>query len=422
MIYARPQYDASLKLCVLVAIAALVPAFAAAQSADTAPAARRPSLPTKIVTFTFGLSAGDNRDVTDGTGDTELRTSDLDAGLAFHHRGRRVTFDLSGQSAVRGTDIEIRPMRQQGAFDLAFAGARNQFHVAQMVSYAPSYQFGPVPEAAAPETEAASNHGDLSNARLAALVTSSGVDWTGNVGQQFAISASYNFRRTQFDDPSLDMTSHEAGFLVTRKISRFVALHGGYASRVAFSDASADGMMRVHDIDAGLDVSHPLNVSRRLSFNFGSGSALVPADGTLAFRLTAEAGLTRLIGRTWSARVGVKRAVRLVEGFAQPLLDNAVDVRVAGTLGRHVSPFSTGSFSAGNVGAGTGASNRYTTWTTASGVSFYIGRRAAVEVQHFISGNQFGDAVLLPPGVIAHRWRQGLRVGFTWRGPILQRL
>src|SRR5262249_24782926 len=157
----------------------------------------------------------------------------------------------------------------------------------QSLSYAPSYQFGAMPgPALTPETDVAQAHGDFANADLDALTSSTGVGWNRTLGHRFALTASYDLRRTLFDQrhSDLDMTSQDAGAGLTRRLTRYVSLHGAYTYRVADS-SSMGGRVRVNDIDAGVDFSRPLTVSKRTTLSFATGSSMVPdAEGT-AFRV-----------------------------------------------------------------------------------------------------------------------------------------
>jgi hypothetical protein len=45
------------------------------------------------------------------------------------------------------------------------------------------------------------------------------------------------------------------------------------------------------------------------------------------------------MGRSWKARAGVNRSVRLVEGFAEPVLDNSLNAALSGNLQRRLSVF-----------------------------------------------------------------------------------
>jgi len=412
------------RLCLLTAITALPLSVHAQSPGDATPAAARraPETPKQTMALTVGLSGGSSEERGDvNPSQTDGPVTDADATLAYHHRGRRTTFDLSGQSVVRGTQTEVTPMRQQGTFAFAATGQRQQFHLNQSASYAPSYQFGGTPgPAMTPETDTAQAHGDFANADLDALTSSTGVGWNRTLGSHFALTASYNLRRTMFDQAhsDLDMTSQDVGGGISRRLTRYVSLHGAYTYRVADSP-SMGGRVRVNDIDAGVDFSRPLTVSKRTTLSFATGSSIVPDAQGMAYRVTGNAALNRAFGRTWNLRVGVNRAVRLVEGFTQPMMENSLDTALGGNLARHLSWSSSGSYSTGSVGLEQQAQNGYTNWTAASGLNVELGRHALFNVHYFIASDDFDQGVALPPGLVNQRLRQGVRAGITLRAPLM---
>jgi len=388
------------------------------------PLSIRPSRATPIQSMLLTLSfSGNTRDDrNDGRSPTEARpVADVDASLAYHRRGRHIDFDLEAQSVARRTDTAITPMRQQAAFDLTFSGLRQQFHVSQSASYSPFYSFGGTTDTSvAPELESAEAHGDFANVALNAFTVTSDVDWSRALSRRFGLGASYRFRQTTFNRTDLDMTSQEGGFTLTRRLTRYASLRTGYAYRVGQTRLMPGQQVRVHDVDAGIDFSRPIAQSKRTTVSFGTGSSLIPVDGRLAFNITGDAGIARRMARTWSARLGVTRNVRIVEGFSQPLLDNSVIATLSGNVRRRVSLSTTGSMSAGTVGVDTNLRNAYTNWTAASGVGVAMGRRMTLDVQYFCTGERFNSGVRLPPGLPNDRVRQGLRIGVTLRAPVMR--
>jgi hypothetical protein len=377
--------------------------------------------PVHAMGLTVSLS-GDTSDEESDRGSRVLRpVADVDTTLGYHRHGRRIEFDLNGQSIVRRTDTAVKMMRQQGIVDISIAGMRQQFHASQGVSYAPSYQFGGITDFTdSPEMAVADSHGDFANSNLTALALDSTIDWTRTLSRRFVLSTSYNFRRTTFDRAGLDMTSYEAGAGLTRRLTRYASLRTGYAYRSATTGLTPGRPLRIHDVDAGIDFSRPVTLSKRTTISFGSGSSLTPTARGLAFHLTGDAAVTRRMARTWRARLGVTRSVRLVEGFAQPVLDNAINTTLTGNPRRRLSLSASGSVSTGKVGLDGGKLSAYANWTTASGLSVAVGRWTTFDAQYFCAGERFNRGVSLPPGLENHRMRQGLRVGVTWHAPLLR--
>jgi hypothetical protein len=47
--------------------------------------------------------------------------------------------------------------------------------------------------------------------------------------------------------------------------------------------------------------------------------------------------------------------------------------------------------------------NGYTNWSAGAGLSVTVGRRASIEAQYFIAGDEFENGVVLPPGLSHER-------------------
>jgi opacity protein-like surface antigen len=315
----------------------------------------------------------------------------------------------------------VTPLWQLAGADFSFAGARQQFQAVQQVSYSPYYDFGGLQDRnTSPIGDAAASHGDFANRDLAALTSTTDVSWSRPISRRIAVSAAYNLRRTTFGRSELDMTSQSLGGRMTRRFTRYVSLRTGYTYRVADPALAQTRTPRNHELDLGLDYSRPLSISKRTTLSVASGSALTPQGDRLAFNLTGGAALTRQIGRTWEARAGVNRSVQLLEGFTEPVLINGVTATLSGAVRRRVNFSCAVGLSTSSVGLDTGSANGFASWTGGAGLSFALGRRAALEAQYFYAGYRFDGDLAVAPGLANGRQqRQGVRVGLTWREPLV---
>ncbi len=411
--------------CAIASNASAQTSTAQPGGADAGQAApRKPSKdPPQTMMLTLALSGGGADDVT--TSDvrpTGLHT-DADALMTYKLRAGRATFGVNARSVLRydAGQTALTPIRQQGGLEFSMAGSHSQVRVSQSLSYSPYYQFGALPDATtvSPLGETAQSHGDFANSNLTAFGSTTAVDWNRSVSRSIALSASYNLRRTTFDQPNLDQTFQSAGMRLTRRLTRFVSLRTGYTFQVADSAITRAGVGHNHDLDLGLDYSGALSASKRTTFSFGSGWSATPQPQGMTFRPTGDAVLTRHIGRTWSAQLGLNRGVQFLEGFAQPVLSNTVTASFGGALGRRTALSSSATFSTGTVGLTGAGSNGYSDATGAIGLHFTVSRACGLDTQYFYSSHQFDHDVLLAPGLVNGLRRQGLRVGFTWRAPLL---
>ena len=415
-------------VCALLACGVATPVAAQTTSQpDAAPTATRraPAQPPQTLIVGVSLFGGTSDAANESAAGIAVGThADADAMLAYTRRVGRASFGLSGQSVLRHAHDELTPMRQQGGFDFSFTGGRQRFRASQSLGYTPYYQFGGITQVGLmPLSESAQSYGDLANVELDAIAATTDVEWSRTISDRVGFAAMFTRRSTTFGQSELDMVTQSAGARLSRRMTRFASLRTGYTYRTGNTGfAGTLQPLREHDLDLGVDYSRPVTASGRTTLSFGSGSSLTPQDEGLAYRLTGDASVTRLIGRTWNARVGVNRSVQLLEGFAEPVLANIVNLALGGTLHRRVSLLSWGSMSAGTVGLTSTEGNGYANWSAGGGLSVRVGQRGSFEAQYFIAGDEFENGVVLPPG-LSHerRQRQGLRAGFSWRGPLVGR-
>jgi hypothetical protein len=394
-------------------------------SADVEPPPHRvPAPPPHTLMLTTSLFGGSSDPLSGSTASglfVDGPYADADIGLSYLRRKGRASLGLNGRSVLRRNEIELRPMLGQVGFEFAAAGSRQQFRASETISHTPNYQFGNTTEMLPLSLgETAQAHGDLANADLEALASMTDVEWNRSFGQRFAFSTQYNRRQTRFaGQPELDMTIQSAGARLTRRMTRFVGLRTGYTYRVGRTAAGVEPT-RGHDLDLGVDYSR--SVAGRTMVSFATGSSITPQDDALEVRMTGDAAVTRMIGRTWNARASFNRGVNMLEGFADPVVANTFNALVGGSLRRRVSMSSWTSFSSGVVGLTAEDGNGYSNWSAGAGLGFLIGRRGSIEAQYFYAGDDFEENVQLPPG-LSHqpRERQGVRIGFTWRGALVGR-
>ena len=386
-----------------------------------APPRRASKEPPQKLLLTVSLFGGGADEVNTSDALRNGMHADADAMLTYERRVGRAVIAANGRSVIReDARATPTPMGQQGNLDFSFVTRRQQFHASQGIGYSPYFEFGGLQQRdATPLGQAAASHGDFATGDLSSITSTTAVGWSRTISQRFTFSAAYDLRRSVFGRSALNMKSQSAGARLTQRLTRYVSLRTGYTYRDSDATFVQPGRPRVHDLDVGLDYARPVSLSRRTTLQFASGSALTPYTGGLAFNFTGNATLTRQIGRTWQARVGATRDVQLLEGFADPVLANAVTASVTGAVRRRVTFSSSLAVSRGSVGIVT-VGNEYTNWTGGAGLSFALGRRVALETQFFVAGYQFDGNFAVAPGLTSRRQqRQGMRIGLTWRAPLL---
>jgi hypothetical protein len=395
---------------------------------ETPPVARRATalkLPPQTLQLNLSVFGGSGDDLNSFSGLPNGPHVDADAALAYDRRAGRLTFGARGRSVVRRSDTadSITPLGQQGSIDLLFASGRQTFHANQSVSYSPYYDFGGLRTPGDSSIgESAASHGDFANRDLSNVTTTSTVDWSHPISRRYGLLANYNLRRTTFSDsPEFDMTSQDVGLHLTRRFTRSVSMRYGYSYRTADATFGQTVAPRSHDIDLGVDYGRVL--AKGTTFTFSTGSSVTPQDERLFFNVTGNAGLTRQFARTWTTHIGVNRNVQLLEGFAAPVIVNAVTANAAGALGRRFGLSSTVAYSRGSVGLDRDSSSPYSNVSGGVGLSFTLGRQASIEAQYFYAGYLYhGDLSLVPGLTTSEQRRQGVRIGFTWHGMLVGHL
>jgi len=438
-------------LCVMAAASASAqtpvaePSQPGDQNPGTAPAAvpppvpRRPVLePPQSMWLTLSLFGGSNDadGALGGGGESSGVHEDLDAMMTYRRKTRRSAIGMEARSVVRNGERlrGVTPMYEGVGLSASFTGVRHEFRASQSADYIPYYQFG---AASDPNTLAVGNtaqsHGDFANANLSAFESATAAVLTRAIGRRDNLTMSYERRQTTFGSSDLDLLSQRIGARFTHHLTQDVALRAGYGYRTANNAIAGASRLHYHDLDVGLNYSRGLSVTRKTTITFNSGSSIVPQEQQpvtqpqgeratlprMSFVMSGGAALTHRMGRTWSARIEGTRGVEVLEGFAQPVVANRLATNLGGNWSRRVSLSSVTGFTTGTVGVGGDAGTKYETWNASVALQIAVSRRCALVTQYSTFSNRFGSSVLLPPGVTGTLRRQVLRIGLTWRTPMI---
>jgi hypothetical protein len=293
--------------------------------------------------------------------------------------------------------------------------------VGQNLTYTPSYQFGALPEVsgvpASPLAQSAQAHGDYGNTGVAAYGSITTVDLARALGRHSTLSVSYGLRHTAFAGTATGFIAHAVGFRLTRQFSRHASLRAGYGYQFGGGAVTPDGRAHAHNIDLGIDYGGALKFSKRTTVTFGSGSSVLTEATGPAYRMSVDASLTRVIGQTGRAHVTYRRGVQVLEGFGGPVLFDAINAGLDGSLTRRLTFSSSVGVSSGAVGS-TG-SHGFDAITGAAVLRLPLTRHAALEAQYFYYRQRVDALAAVSPGLLSALNRQGLRVGVTWGRTLL---
>jgi hypothetical protein len=343
--------------------------------------------------------------------------NDGDVWFSYGRAGRSVTFATTAQTVVRyqAERGDVSTVQDRATVDLAANGKKATFHVSGAMSYSPLYQFGALPDAApAGEIDSSKAHGDFTNAGVSAITSAAGVDLARSIGRYTSFSMSYARRETTFSGSDPDFTSQTAQLQMTRRLTRHTSFHAGYGYQ--FGGDAATPAARMHNIDVGLGYGGSITASGRTLLALSSGSVVVESITGPVFNLTADAALTRLVGRTGSMRAGYRRGAQLLEGFREPVMFDAVTGALGAALGRRVSATATGGYSHGSQAAG--AASTYEAMQGAATLRWMLGRQSVFDTTYFYYRQNGAGGLVTTPAAARPLSRQGVRCSIGWNSPL----
>jgi hypothetical protein len=198
------------------------------------------------------------------------------------------------------------------------------------------------------------------------------VNYGGNVGldyrftQRTTLTANADVRRfLLLDRPDFSTRSYSAGAFVRHEIGKGLGVRGGYRRWVSSSETPGTERLVSDSLDAGLDYAGSLALDRRTTVTFGAFTSIYRTEGESQYRVNGNAGITREIGRSWSANAYYTREVNFVVGFTDPVLSDTVSARVGGLVAPRLSSSTYVTWQRGEVGFDTGQFYENTSASTA---------------------------------------------------------
>jgi hypothetical protein len=370
----------------------------------------------------------------------------LSAGVAYAWQSRSVQIAASLGSSTRyyeGISRFYGTTHTASVGVAAQVGGRTQLFANQSVSRAPSYLYSLFPQLdeSTPGMIVGGGSFPLGDLLVDVYDTTASAEFA--VTRRGSIEGFASHRFSDFDETGVATTqqlrSYSVGGRFRQGLSRYASLRLGYAYRQGhYNFASANALVGVHDIDAGIDYARALSLTRKTTLDFSTGSTIVtipvidaPADSPsitqLQFRLVGNVGLTREMGRTWKLRAGYYRGVGFAEAFAQPVFSDAVNVSLNGFLSRRLDLSVNGGLSRGDVGLGrtpTGQealSSSFKTWNFSARTRYALGAMWAVYGEYLYYSQDLGSSFIVPTGVPAVVDRQTVQAGLTVWLPLLRR-
>jgi hypothetical protein len=354
------------------------------------------------------------------------------AGLMYAHRWRRVQFGSQGGVGVNRYPSQDQLFTSyQAAASIGAQVARyTQMSLSESFTYSPEFRLGLFPSAVDPgafQDPFVIGGPDLGIFREPSYRTTTSAGLTQRLSDRENLYGYYSLLTANYPSSDFDYSNQGAGARYTRQLTQHAGLRLGYRYGTGgYRNIAALKRRGVHTIDAGVDYSRALSVSRRTNFSFSTGSALFYASDVqiagregLHYALTGSANLTHEMGRTWTASVAVRRSVDYHEGFADPFIAQSASATLAGMLSRRLSSSSSLSYSAGTIGVGAG--RNFGSGVFTSGLQYAISRYLAAMVDYVYYRYRFDAAVAVDPRFPRSLSRNGVRVGLTTSIPLVRK-
>lgn len=122
-----------------------------------------------------------------------------------------------------------------------------------------------------------------------------------------------------------------ADLIYHHQITKALTFHTGYGREV-FRGSDLTTPPVIQTIDAGLDFSHALSVSRRTTVSLDASTVAVRFGGEMNYDVDGHATLTHEMGRTWTANLAYARGTTFIPAFGEPVLYDRFETSVSGQI------------------------------------------------------------------------------------------
>ncbi len=341
--------------------------------------------------------------------------SGLNAKLAFLHKWRRVSFGLSGDSALRyyAGGSEIVGLQHAAGAGLDVELERTHISLSQSLAFVPFYSFSTLPLLFTGAVgDAFAPNADQSIVRRDERLYATFVTVTRTFGDRISATASGSLQGADFDKDSTGMRNLSGMGRLSFGLTKDLSLVAGYgASEATYREPLHDQQrFRTHSVDAGVMFDRPLSLTRRTTLGVTAGTTAIEDESrTTQYRLIGDARLNRDIGRTWHATAAYHRGVGFVEGFLQPFYTDSLNLNIGGLVHSRVETTVTGGYSNGEMGLF--QTTRTESYSATTRLRVALTREVALSAQYLFYRYRFEQANSLPEQLPPYLERQGLRIG-----------
>jgi hypothetical protein len=238
-----------------------------------------------------------------------------------------------------------------------------------------------------------------------------------------ALDVHYEASLGEIGDAHIRQTLQGAGASISQQLTRDLGLRIGYARRVGHYEL-ADGTQRIENrsIDAGLEYSHALSLSRHTSLSFATGTTAISDGDRTRFRIIGHATLDREIGRTWDAALIYSRDVGFIETLVEPTFSDSLALAIGGLIGRRVELRTEIAATVGKLGFDRAAANRgFDAYDGTTQLTVAVSRYLGISASYTYYRYTFDSDAPLTGAVFRRLDRQSVQAGLTLWAPLLHR-
>ena len=363
----------------------------------------------------------------------------LTANLNYGYTKRKGPSSFIANARSNGSyypDLDIRSL--QHMVDMTVSrqfGRRTNARFSQSARVADQYRLELFPDHASNDPTAVLSLADefaVIARRTYAYVTSTGL--SHQLSSRATLGVNYGLRQVVSPDLDFNFMSHNASASFHYQLTRYGGVRASYSYREATRDAAqqAQPPLQSHDVGLGIDYNRAFSLSgRRTSLTFTTGSSLVATgreeeqgdqttvSSNLRPVLQGSVTLRRNLGRTWDAQAGYRRLVHFIEGFTHPMFTEAVSAGITGEVGKHIKANALIAHAFGNEGRSRAPGRSYGTKLASVHFGYPLLSQLDVFAQYFFFRQQLGENMTLPQGVAHSLNRHSVRVGLSFRLPVI---
>lgn len=380
--------------------------------------------PDSVFNVTATTAAGYDTDITSRSrnpnADTDAAHTGAQLSLNFSKRGENKSMYLVGRTEYRHyySDQPINATMHSVASGVsAPLGRRITFNTSGQVSHSPRFVFSVLPLTS-----------DVPFDQLPALdygvAARDTIAYHARGGLRFDLSPrsdlslAYTHGRFTDTDDEYGLQTHMFSGQYTRTLTRYARLHLGYSEHWGTYERTLvieRARRRMRTIDAGINYSRPLSLSRRTTFSFATGSTAFDRNGSTVYNVTGNARLNHQLARFWTLGIAYSRRVGFIGGFDEPILADAVSVQLNGGLWQRALLSASAGYANGSVGVTTTRASDHRSVQGHLRMEVPITRRRLSAFAHYFHYRyRFGEAVNLPIGIDRELARHGVRAGLTF--------